>query len=77
MTAVPHRGTGPSDDGPAVQADPFVDAVPVADAVLYEGYVLYPYRAESMKNQVRFQWQSVPVAFLDPDNSSGAFESRQ
>jgi hypothetical protein len=28
----------------------------LADAVLYEGYVLYPYRAESMKNQVRFQW---------------------
>ena len=28
----------------------------VADAVLYEGYVLYPYRATSPKNQVRFQW---------------------
>ena len=28
----------------------------VADAVLYEGYVLYPYRASSAKNQVRFQW---------------------
>lgn len=28
----------------------------VADAVLYEGYVLYPYRATSSKNQVRFQW---------------------
>jgi hypothetical protein len=28
----------------------------VADAVLYEGYVLYPYRASSRKNQVRFQW---------------------
>jgi len=28
----------------------------VADAVLYEGYVLYPYRASSAKNQVRWQW---------------------
>ncbi|MET1059601.1 MAG: hypothetical protein ABWX84_08390 [Nocardioides sp.] len=37
--------TGGLDDGRAV-----------ADAVLYEGYVLYPYRASSSKNQVRFQW---------------------
>ena len=28
----------------------------VADAVLYEGYVLYPYRASSVKNQVRWQF---------------------
>ena len=28
----------------------------VADAVLYEGYVLYPYRASSPKNLVRWQW---------------------
>ena len=28
----------------------------VADAVLYEGYVLYPYRASAPKNQVRWQW---------------------
>jgi hypothetical protein len=28
----------------------------VADAVLYEGYVLYPYRASSSKNQARWQW---------------------
>ena len=28
----------------------------VADAVLYEGYLLYPYRASSMKNQVRWQF---------------------
>jgi len=36
--------------------DPFGAARAVADAVLYEGYVLYPYRASSRKNQVRFQW---------------------
>ncbi len=34
----------------------FERARAVADAVLYEGYVLYPYRASSSKNQVRFQW---------------------
>ncbi len=28
----------------------------VADTVLYEGYVLYPYRASSPKNQVRWQF---------------------
>lgn len=28
----------------------------IADAVLYEGYVLYPYRASSSKNRVRWQW---------------------
>jgi hypothetical protein len=28
----------------------------VADAVLYEGYLLYPYRATSDKNQSRWQW---------------------
>lgn len=28
----------------------------VADAVLYEGYLLYPYRASARKNQVRWQW---------------------
>jgi hypothetical protein len=28
----------------------------VADAVLYEGYLLYPYRATSSRNQSRWQW---------------------
>jgi len=28
----------------------------VADAVLYEGYLLYPYRATSSKNHSRWQW---------------------
>ncbi|MDX6320451.1 MAG: hypothetical protein QOF52_309 [Propionibacteriaceae bacterium] len=28
----------------------------VADAVLYEGYLLYPYRATSRKNQIRWQF---------------------
>ena len=28
----------------------------VADAILYEGYLLYPYRASAQKNQERFQF---------------------
>jgi len=37
-------------------ADRFAGARSVADATLYEGYVLYPYRASSAKNQVRWQF---------------------
>jgi len=36
--------------------DPFEAAQRVADAVLWEGYVLYPYRASAAKNQVRWQY---------------------
>jgi hypothetical protein len=28
----------------------------VANAILYEGYLLYPYRASAAKNQIRWQW---------------------
>ena len=42
----------------------------VADAVLYEGYVLYPYRASSKKNQFRWQFGVlVPPAFSELDSS--------
>ena len=34
----------------------FEDARKVADAVLFEGYVLYPYRASAAKNRVRWQF---------------------
>ncbi|MET9898940.1 hypothetical protein [Streptomyces sp. NPDC006446] len=34
----------------------FEQARTVADAVLFEGYVLYPYRASAAKNQVRWQF---------------------
>ena len=34
----------------------FATARKVADAVIYEGYVLYPYRASAEKNQVRWQF---------------------
>ncbi|HSV38698.1 MAG TPA: hypothetical protein VLI04_08060 [Nocardioidaceae bacterium] len=36
--------------------NPFESARAVADAVLYEGYVLYPYRSSSSKNAIRWQW---------------------
>ncbi|HVD29564.1 MAG TPA: hypothetical protein VNC79_13845 [Mycobacteriales bacterium] len=40
-----------------VERTPALDAARrVADAVLYEGYLLYPYRASSAKNQVRWQF---------------------
>jgi hypothetical protein len=42
----------------------------VADAVLYEGYVLYPYRASAQKNQLR--WQFGVLAPPDYARSSGA-----
>ena len=36
--------------------DVFVPVRAVADAVLYEGYLLYPYRRSSAKNRVRWQF---------------------
>jgi hypothetical protein len=38
------------------QFPPFELARKVADAVLYEGYLLYPYRASAAKNQARWQF---------------------
>lgn len=38
------------------EADVFDEIAAVADAVLYEGYLLYPYRASAQKNRVRWQW---------------------
>jgi hypothetical protein len=37
-------------------ASPFGEARAVADSVLYEGYLLYPYRRSSAKNRVRWQF---------------------
>lgn len=45
----------------------------VADAVLYEGYILYPYRASAQKNRSRWQFGVLmPPAFAaaDPSESS-------
>jgi hypothetical protein len=51
-------------------SDRFAAARSVADAVLYEGYVLYPYRASSRKNQVRWQFGVlVPEGYYRVDPS--------
>jgi hypothetical protein len=46
----------------------------VADAVLFEGYLLYPYRANDAKNTVRWQFGVLaPPAFVDLDPSERSF----
>ncbi|MGW1558680.1 hypothetical protein ACWCQ1_19465 [Streptomyces sp. NPDC002144] len=52
-SAVP---TGPTDPSPDRSLDTFEQLGAVADAVLYEGYLLYPYRRSSAKNRVRWQF---------------------
>jgi hypothetical protein len=43
-------------------------ALSVADAILYEGYLLYPYRQSSRKNQARFQFGVLmPPAYATVD----------
>jgi hypothetical protein len=43
----------------------------VADALLYEGYLLYPYRASAQKNRSRFQFGVLmPPGYDDPSESS-------
>jgi hypothetical protein len=50
--------------------DVFATARQVADAVLYEGYVLYPYRASSSKNQTRWQFGVImPPGYVAADSS--------
>src|ERR1700758_204064 len=60
--------TGMSDSGVNL------DAVRrIADAVLYEGYILYPYRASAAKNRSRWQFGVVMApgyAAADPSESS-------
>ncbi|MDX6739949.1 hypothetical protein [Actinocorallia sp. A-T 12471] len=41
---------------PAVADDAFAPLRALADAILYEGYLLYPYRRSSAKNRVRWQF---------------------
>ena len=50
--------------------DRFAAARSVADAVLYEGYVLYPYRASAQKNQMRWQFGVLaPRAYAEATGS--------
>lgn len=45
----------------------------IADAVLYEGYLLYPYRASAAKNKVRWQWGVLmPSSYADNDTGERA-----
>jgi hypothetical protein len=47
------------------QDGPFAPALAVANAVLYEGYLLFPYTASSGKNRVRWQFGVVvPEAYV-------------
>jgi hypothetical protein len=46
-----HGDAVPLESSPGAEA-----ALAVADAVLYEGYLLYPYRRSATKNQVRWQF---------------------
>lgn len=49
------------------------EARAVADAVLYEGYLLYPYRASSDKNRVRWQFGVLgPRVASGPDPAEGS-----
>ncbi|HEX3849688.1 MAG TPA: hypothetical protein VHW01_01910 [Polyangiaceae bacterium] len=43
----------------ALESALFDDLLPIADAVLYEGYALYPYRESSLKNRVRWNFGGV------------------
>ena len=46
----------------------------IADAVLYEGYILYPYRASAQKNRSRWQFGVVmPPGYTAVDPSESAF----
>ena len=60
--------TGMNDTGVNLDA-----ARRIADAVLYEGYILYPYRASAQKNRSRWQFGVVMApgyAAADPSESS-------
>ncbi|MEU6091480.1 hypothetical protein ABZ865_32830 [Streptomyces sp. NPDC047085] len=62
--AVQGRGTAAHD----VPGDAFGQVSGVADAVLYEGYLLYPYRRSSGKNRVRWQFGVLlPRAWVEAD----------
>jgi hypothetical protein len=50
--------------------DRFAPARAIADALLYEGYVLYPYRASAAKNQARWQWGVIAPPAAADDHAS-------
>ncbi|MDQ6941022.1 MAG: hypothetical protein M3169_00715 [Candidatus Eremiobacteraeota bacterium] len=55
------------------QDDVFAPALSVANAVLYEGYLLYPYTASAPKNRIRWQFGVVvPRAYLSAGTGENA-----
>jgi hypothetical protein len=57
----------------AQPASPFDAARAVADSVLYEGYLLYPYRRSSAKNRVRWQFGVLlPRAWVEARGGAAA-----
>ena len=58
-----------------LNADHLDHARRVADAILYEGYLLYPYHKAAQKNQVRFQFGVLmPRGYdtIDPNEAGGS-----
>jgi hypothetical protein len=55
----------------------FERARPIAEAILYEGYALYPYRASSVKNQRRWMFGSLlPRTFSEAERGREPFAMR-
>jgi hypothetical protein len=53
--------------------NPFAPALDVANAVLYEGYILYPYTASARKNRIRWQFGVVvPRAYANNGTGEAA-----
>lgn len=77
----PVSEAGPVADNDVGRPDRFQRAQALADAVLYEGYVLYPYRRSSGKNQVRWQFGVLaPQSWIEArgpvtDSVAGSTES--
>ncbi|MFJ2960563.1 hypothetical protein [Streptomyces sp. NPDC087270] len=55
----------------------FAAARKVADAVLFEGYVLYPYRASAAKNRLRWQFGVLVPPAWGADSGEHAFQRTQ
>ncbi|HKE60799.1 MAG TPA: hypothetical protein VKB46_29035 [Pyrinomonadaceae bacterium] len=52
-----------------------IDVERIADAVLYEGYILYPYRASAVKNQQRWNFGAVcPPSYVAGQRGTEASE---
>jgi hypothetical protein len=49
----------------------------IADAILYEGYILYPYRPSSIKNRQRWNFGSIcPREYSDAQNGTEAWRTQ-